>query len=95
MPAYIIVRVQVTDEDKYSQYKERTPEAVAKHGGRFIVRGGQVMTLEGPEETRRIVVIEFPTLQRAQDFYKSDEYQNAKMFRHGAADAQFIAVDGC
>lgn len=95
MPAYIIARVEVTDPGPYEQYKQRTPAAIAKFGGRFIVRGGDPVTLEGPEETRRVVVVEFPSLDQARAFYASEDYQAAKAFRLGAADAQFIAVDGC
>ncbi len=94
MPAYIIARVDVTDPEKYQGYKERTPAAVAKFGGRFIVRGGDVITLEGPEETRRVIVIEFPSLDQAQAFYHSEDYQAAKKLRDGAAEGQFLAVEG-
>ena len=94
MPAYIIIRVDVTDAEKYERYKEHTPAAIAKFGGRFVVRGGNVITLEGPEETRRVVVLEFPSLDQARAFYDSKEYQAAKELRDGAAEAQFLAIDG-
>jgi uncharacterized protein (DUF1330 family) len=94
MAAYILALIEVTDPEKYRQYAKLTPDAIAKHGGRFIVRGGKSITLEGPPETRRIVVLEFPTLEQAQTFYHSPEYQHAKSFREGAANANFILVDG-
>ena len=55
MPAYIIARVQVTDWERYRQYTNATPAAIAKFGGRFIVRGGETITFEGPPETGRLV----------------------------------------
>lgn len=61
MPGYLIARVDVKDPQQYSKYTAVTPDAIARHGGRFIVRGGPVKTLEGPEENARIVVIEFPS----------------------------------
>lgn len=94
MPAYIISRIQITDPAKYEEYKKVTPGAVAKHGGKFIVRGGETATLEGPDEKRRLVVIEFPTLEKAKAFYHSPEYGVARKIRAGAAIAEFIAVDG-
>jgi len=94
MPAYIIVRAQVTDPAKYQEYAKLTPAAVAKHGGKYIARGGEVVTLEGPDEKRRLVVIEFPTLEKAKAFYHSPEYSAAKKVRAGAAVSEFIAVDG-
>ncbi|NOQ20543.1 MAG: DUF1330 domain-containing protein [Desulfobacterales bacterium] len=94
MAAYIIARVSVTDWDKYNEYIKVTPEIIAKFGGRFIVRGGETVTLEGPEEKWRIVVVEFPDLEKAKEFYYSPEYTDAKKIREGAALAQFVALEG-
>ena len=94
MPAYIIARVKVTDPLRYAKYTQVTPAAIAQYGGRFIARGGQTISLEGPAESSRIVIIEFPSLERAQAFYRSPEYSQAKALRTGAAEAQFIAIEG-
>jgi uncharacterized protein (DUF1330 family) len=94
MAGYIIARVKVTDPEKYKNYTAVTPGLIAKYGGRFIVRGGETVTLEGPEETGRVVVIEFDSLEQAKAMYESEEYQNAIELRAGAATAQFIAVAG-
>ncbi|NNG04727.1 MAG: DUF1330 domain-containing protein [Inquilinus sp.] len=94
MVAYIIAQVDVTDIDQYKQYAARTPAVVAAHGGRFIARGGRTVVLEGEADNRRVVVIEFPSLERAEAFYNSPEYQEAKALRIGAADGRFIAVEG-
>ena len=94
MAGYIIARVNVTDPEKYKDYTAVTPGLLAKHGGRFIVRGGETATLEGPEETGRIVVIEFESLVQAKAMYESEDYQAAIKLRAGAATAQFIAVAG-
>ena len=94
MPAYFIGKVQVTDWARYSEYIKATPSIIAQFGGRFIARGGECVTLEGPEETGRVVIIEFPTLAAAKAFFQSEEYSQAKKLREGAAIAQFIAVDG-
>ncbi len=95
MPAYLIARVEVTDWPRYREYMKATPGALARHGGKFIVRGSEVVTLEGPPETRRIVIIEFPSLEQARAFYNSAEYTEARKLRAGAAIGQFLAVDGC
>jgi len=94
MPAYIIAKVNVTNMDKYKDYMALTPAAIEKYGGKFIARGGQKITLEGPEETRRVVILEFPDLKTAQAFYDSDDYQKAKAKREGAAEGSFILVEG-
>ena len=94
MAAYIIVRMHVSDMEQYKEYTKVAPGVVAHYGGRIIVRGGETVTLEGPEEKDRIVVLEFPSLDQAKAFYGSEEYTAAIKLREGAATAQFIAVAG-
>lgn len=94
MSAYLVATIEVTDWEQYQEYTRASSQAVAKYGGRFIVRGGDKITLEGPEETRRIVVIEFASLEQVQAYYDSNEYQAAKQLRQGAAIGSFIAVQG-
>lgn len=94
MTAYIIARVKVTDPRKYEAYKALTPAAVEAAGGRFVVRGGKLKTLEGDPEHRRVVVIEFDSLEDAEAFYHSPLYEAAKAEREGAAEGQFILVEG-
>lgn len=92
--AYIVVQVDVTNPQQYAEYTKLSPGIIAKFGGRFVARGGRTVTLEGPPGRSRVVVVEFPSFERAQDFYNSSEYQTAKKLREGAADAQFILVEG-
>lgn len=94
MAAYLIARVEVTNPDAYESYKKLAAEAIAKHEGRYLARGGPMETLEGDEESRRLVIVVFPTLERAKAFYDSPEYQKAKAAREGAAKGQFVIVDG-
>lgn len=94
MAAYLIARVDIADRDRYAEYLRHTPRIMAEHGGRFLVRTGEVETVEGPAEDRRIVIAEFPTVEDARSFYASVNYQQAKTLRDGAGDAQFIIVDG-
>jgi uncharacterized protein (DUF1330 family) len=92
--AYIVVQVDVTNPQQYAEYAKLTPDIIAKFGGRFLARAGKTVTLEGPPAKSRVVVIEFPSLQKAEEFYRSPEYTAAKKLRAGAATAQFIAVEG-
>jgi uncharacterized protein (DUF1330 family) len=94
MAAYILIRVQVTDMERYRDYMALTPAILAKYQGHFIARGGISVTLEGPEETRRLALVEFPTLEMARIFYASPEYQAAKAVRDGACEAEFVALEG-
>jgi uncharacterized protein (DUF1330 family) len=94
MAAYLIVRMHADDPSLLKPYQAATPAIVAKYGGKFLVRGGQTVSLEGPEESRRIVVIEFPSLAEAEAYYRSPEYTEAHKLREGVAEAEFIAVAG-
>ena len=94
MAAYIIADVDITDPLKYEDYKKLTPAAIAKHGGKFVARGGQTATLEGTWKPGRVVIIEFPTFEQARNFYSSVEYTAARRARAGAATFRMIVVDG-
>lgn len=94
MPAYLIADVDVTDPVRYEEYKKLAPPAIAKYGGRYLVRGGVHETLEGAWTPRRLVILEFPDLDRARAFYHSPEYAAARAARAGAASGNFVIVQG-
>ncbi len=94
MTAYLIALVEVTDANAYQEYTKRSPAAIDKYGGRFIARGGRSVTLEGDEAPGRLVVVEFPNVERVVEFYNSPEYQDAMTYRAGAANARILAVEG-
>jgi uncharacterized protein (DUF1330 family) len=92
--AYVIVRAKVTDPEAYEEYKQHSGPAVARYGGHFLARGGLLETLEGGEESSRVVLIEFPDLDTARRWYNSPEYQQAISIRKDAAKAQFVLLEG-
>lgn len=94
MPAYIVAQVEVRDPARYGEYMKHTPRVIAQYGGRFIVRGGEMATLEGPDGPGRMVIIEFPSLEQAKAFYASPEYAPVKALRAGAGVGRFVVVEG-
>jgi len=94
MPAYIVVDCEVTDPVRYESYKKLAQTAIAKHGGRYLVRGGETSVLEGTWQPHRIVVIEFPSTSAIRRFYTSPEYRAARAQRDGAARMNIIAAEG-
>ena len=94
MPAYVIVETDITDPERYEQYKAASPTAIAAGGGRFLVRGGDLVVLEGDWEPTRLVVLEFEDLAAAKRWYESEVYQEAKELRDGAAYLRMVAVQG-
>jgi len=94
MSAYIVVDGDVTDPVRYEAYKKLAQTAIAKHGGRYLVRGGETRVLEGEWQPNRIVVLEFPSANAIRRFYSSPEYKAARAQREGAAQMNMIAVEG-
>lgn len=94
MPAYVVIRIQAEDPTLLRDYQAAAPSVIEKYNGRLLARGGEVVTLEGPEERRRIIIIEFPSLDDARNYYYSSEYSSVIELRRDVAIAEIIAVDG-
>lgn len=94
MPAYVIVEVAITDSVAYEEYKKLTPASVAAYDGKFVVRGGKTISVEGDWNPERIVVLEFPTMERAKEWWNSEQYTVAKKIRHAAANSRMLFVEG-
>ena len=94
MSAYVIFQADVLDADQYERYRASAARTVVAAGGRYIARGGDVVTLEGDAPLGRTVVLEFPSMQAALDWYRSDDYAEARKLREGAAQARVFIVDG-
>jgi uncharacterized protein (DUF1330 family) len=90
---YIIVRVDVSDPGAYARYAAATPEAMKKYGAKPLVRGGRCESLEGTARSRN-VVMEFDSYDQARAYYHSPEYQAARQHRIGAAEGEFLLVEG-
>lgn len=94
MPAYIIVDVTIENAENYAGYVKLTPATIAAYEGKFIVRGGITETLEGDWTPGRIVVLEFPTMEKAKQWWASEEYAPAKALRQANARTRMIVVEG-
>ena len=94
MPAFVIVEVAIHDQEAYEEYKKRTPATIAAFNGKFVVRGGRTIALEGNWSPERIVVLEFPTMADANQWWHSEKYSQAKEIRQKAAITKMIIVEG-
>ncbi len=94
MAAYVIVDIQVTDPAGYEEYKKLAPPAVAAYDGKYVARGGKAETLEGNWSPTRLVILEFPSVERAKAWLNSPEYSAAKQLRHKYAKSQMVVVEG-
>jgi uncharacterized protein (DUF1330 family) len=94
MPAYIIADVTTTDQATMDEYRQQVPATVEKFGGRFLVRGGALQSVEGTWKPNRLVIIEFPSLARAREWYDSKEYAGPKDLRIKAGRTNLLMVEG-
>jgi uncharacterized protein (DUF1330 family) len=94
MAAYVIGEIEVTDPATYEEYRKQVMAVVTKYGGKFIVRGGRVETLEGDWAPRRFVALEFPSMEQARKWYRSPEYAPLIALRQKASRGKLILVEG-
>jgi len=94
MPAYVINDMEVTDPGLMEEYKKLSPPTVAQFGGKFLARGGKVETLEGGWTPKRLVILEFPSVEQAKAWVASAEYAPARQMRQKATTSNLIVVEG-
>ena len=94
MAAYVIAEVDVQDGALFEEYRKLVPATIAQYGGKYIVRGGATETKEGGWIPKRVVVLEFPSMDQARKWYHSPEYKPLLEMRLKAADAKLILVEG-
>jgi uncharacterized protein (DUF1330 family) len=94
MSAYVIGEIEVTDAAVYEDYRKQVLAAVQKYGGKFLVRGGRVEALEGGWSPKRVVVLEFPSFEQAQKWYRSSEYAPLIALRQRASRGKLVLVEG-
>lgn len=94
MPAYVIVDIEVTDPGGFEEYRKQVPATVQKYGGRFLVRGGAMEVIEGDWRPKRVVVLEFPSMEQARRWYDSEEYRAPKALRLKTSRGKIVLVEG-
>ena len=94
MAAYLIANVDVKDAAAFEEYRRQVPATIAKHGGRYLVRGGRVERVEGTWNPTRLVVLEFPSLEQARRWYDSEDYRGPKALRMKSTVTDTVFVEG-
>lgn len=94
MPAYVIVNVTIEDPVRYEDYRAKAAPTLAPFGGRYLVRGGAVQVMEGSWSPSRLVLLEFPSAERARAWWGCDEYEGIKAIRQAAAKTDLVIVEG-
>jgi uncharacterized protein (DUF1330 family) len=94
MSAYVIVEIEIVDPIGYEEYKKQAGATVAQYGGKYIVRGGKTEVLEGDWKPKRIVILQFGSMQRAKEWLNCEEYREPRKMRHRTAKTNMILVEG-
>ena len=94
MPAYVIAEISITDADGYKEYTKQVGATVEKYGGKFLVRGGRADALEGEWPERRRVILEFPSVEAARNWWDSPEYEKPKALRKATSEGRLLLIEG-
>ena len=94
MPAYLIADIEVTNPEGFKKYQEAVPATIEKHGGKYMVRGGDVEPMEGEWAPKRMVVLEFPNRTTLKKWYNSADYQNIIKDRTDNSLGNMVFVEG-
>jgi uncharacterized protein (DUF1330 family) len=94
MPAYVVAELEIIDEAAYDDYRRRVTPTVTQYGGKYIVRGGAVESLENGWPPIRVAVLEFPTMDQARRWYQSPEYAPLIELRQRASKSRLTLLEG-
>jgi len=94
MPGYVVLSVEVLDAERYKEYAQMGPPTVTRYGGRYLVRGGPVELRSGSWEPKRLVILEFPSVEQARTWWDSPEYAPARTLREACAVSDVVIVEG-
>ena len=94
MSAFVIANITIVDPVRYEDYKRLVPGTLVPFGGRFIARGGEPEVLEGDWRPTRLVLLEFPSVERARAWWNSPEYAEARALRQATSKGTLIILPG-
>jgi uncharacterized protein (DUF1330 family) len=94
MVAYLIVDLDIHDPEGFQKYREGVGAFIAKHGGEYLVRGGEFEVIEGDWQPHRLVLFRFPNRQAIRNFFADPEYAALKEIRFKTSKTVAVAVDG-
>jgi uncharacterized protein (DUF1330 family) len=94
LAGYLIANIDVKEQAAFDEYRAKVGATIAQHGGRYIVRGGAIEPLEGNLPLQRLIILEFPSLGAARNFYESAEYAPLLKLRLTCTSSDVVLVDG-
>jgi uncharacterized protein (DUF1330 family) len=95
MSTFVISEVTILDQELAQRYRDLAAASIARYGGRYVVRGALPDVAEGdwpPEQ--RLVIVEFPSMERLREWYASPEYREALAIRETALERRLLFAEG-
>jgi uncharacterized protein (DUF1330 family) len=94
MSVYLITDLDVHDSEVFAEYQARFPSIIERHGGRYLVRGGEVRVMSGEWDLHRVIIFEFPDHDAVRKTFNDPEYQPLIAIRERSARSKAFIVDG-
>jgi uncharacterized protein (DUF1330 family) len=93
-PAYLVVELDVTNQEGFAEYNEKVPAVISQYGGKFIVGGVAAESVEGAEPQGNVIIVRFDSLEKAKEWMNSPEYQEIVDIRRQNAETRSYLVEG-
>jgi len=93
-PAYLVADMEILDPEAYEEYRSRVSAVIESYGGKYLARGGPVQVLEGDRSLHRVVIVEFSSLEKLNEFYRSTDYGVLKELRKLTSKSHIFSVEG-
>lgn len=94
MSTYVIVDIDVHDQETFGTYRARAGDFIARHGGEYLARGGDTEVNEGEFVPHRVIVLRFPDREAVHQLYADPEYQELMKIREASAHTISFSVEG-
>lgn len=94
MAYYLIADIDVHDQETYTEYQKLVPATIEQYGGKYLVRGGEFSDPPNDWDLHRVVILEFPSSERAAEWMNSPEYAPVKAIRESASTSRGFSVEG-
>ena len=94
MPGYFLLEIEVKDQAAYAEYLKVAPATVKQYGGKYLIRGGAVTPVEGGWNPKRLVLLEFPSVDHVKKWLNSPEYRQVAPIREHSTHSRAVIVEG-
>ena len=91
---YVIAQLKIINPESYKEYIEKVTDVIKKFGGEYLARGGEHKVFEGEDNFPRIIILKFPSYEKALEWYNSEEYKPVRQIRLDNSVGNLIIVKG-